>query len=269
MSRLVPRFVLLTLSLLALPAFLSTRADPPRQDASAESRWLRKLPSGVTVELLGITDAEAKPAMWWTPAGKPMVAPVTNGALGRTKAGVQVRGFALRVEGPTNDDLDVIWDFGKYFGGDSTNGLKDGEPIRGMDFASVELPGKAASWTIRLKVSAARWVTDATRTSNGEVKINNEGRSVIFTEPHAIERGTHIVVAEDFPERDVRVVAFDKEGRQRSASASDGGWYSKAFRVHDASLIGIKPDQVDRYELQSRPVETIEFRNVPLVAPKP
>jgi hypothetical protein len=162
----------------------------------------------------------------------------------------------------------VIWDFGKYIGAESGNIFVKGDPEPGMDFAGVELPGDAASWTIRLKVCAARWVTDATRTSNGEVKISTEGRSVIFTEPHAIERGTHIVVAEDFPERDVRVAAFDKAGRQRSTTTSNSGWYSKAFRVHDASLIGIKPEEVDRYEMQSRPIETIEFQDVPLVAPK-
>jgi hypothetical protein len=188
--------------------------------------------------------------------------------LGRTKGGVQLRNFALRVEGPSKDELDVIWDFGKSIGAESGNILVNGDPDPGMDFAGVELPGDAASWTIRLKVSAARWVTDATRTSNGQVRTNDEGRSVIFTEPHAIERGTHIVVAEDFPERDVRVVAFDKQGRQRSSSVSNWGWYSKAFRVHDASLIGVKPDAVDRYELQSRPIETVEFRDVPLAAPK-
>jgi hypothetical protein len=90
-----------------------------------------------------------------------------------------------------------------------------------------------------------------------------------FTKPHAIERGMAIVVAEDYPgQRDVRLVAFDREGRQRSTSVSDRSWEAKVFRVHDASLIGIKPDQVDRYELQSRPIETVEFRDVPLAAPK-
>jgi len=269
MSRLVPRFAFLGISLLTAFAVPSTRAETPRPDDPADSKWFRKLPSGVTVELLGITDPEAKPAVWWTPEGKPLVAPVTNIGTGRTKGGQQVRNFALRVEGASDYDLDVRWMFGEYLGGESGTGLKDGEPVRGVDFAAVNLPADAASWTIRLEVAAGRWVTDATRTADGQVKSRVEGRSVIFTPPHAIERGTAIVVAEDYPDRrNVRIVAFDKDGKQRSVSVSGPGWYSKAFRVHDASLIGVMPDEVDRYELQSRSIETVEFRDVPLKAPK-
>ena len=266
MSRLIFRFALLTL--LTTTAVLSTRAGFPRPDDRADSKWFRKLPGDVTVELIGIADPEAKPAVWWTPEGKPLVAPINNVAIGRTKADQQVRTFALRVEGPSIRDREVLWDFGKFFGGEEGNGLVDGEPVHGVEFATVGMPTNAASWTIRLEVAAGRWVTDATRTSNGEVKVINEERSVIFSPPHAIDRGTAVVVAEDFPVRDVRVVAFDKGGKQRSVSYSRGGWYSKAFRLHDASLIGIKLEEIDRIELQSRPLEKVEFRDVPLAVPQ-
>ena len=145
----------------------------------------------------------------------------------------------------------------------------DGEPVRGVEFKSVELPHEATTCTIRIEVAAARWVTDATRSADGDVKISDAGRSVIFTKPHAIERGTSVVVVEDFPKpRDVQVVGFDKNGRRRSVDSTLRGQPTKAFRVHDASLIGIKPEEIDRIELQSRPFEMVEFRDVPLAAPK-
>jgi hypothetical protein len=270
MIRVIPQFRRLAPLLLTVLVILPTRADAPRRDVPAESRWVRKLPSGVTVELLGMSDPEAKPSLWWTPDGKLIATPINNvGGISRSKGDDQVRHFAVRVEGPSNDELDPIWDFGQYSGGRSGTGEKDGEPVRGVDFAVVALPRDAASWTIRLVVAAGRWVTDATRTSDGRVQSRIEGRSVIFTKPRAIERGTAIVVAEDYPDqRDVKVVAFNRDGRQRSSSLPGRGWEAKAFRVHDATLIGIKPYQVDRYELQSRPIETVEFRDVPLAAPK-
>jgi hypothetical protein len=268
MHRLAPRLASLVIFLITPLVVLSTRADATRQDAHAESKWRRQLPSGVIVELLGMSDPEVKPVAWWTPEGKPLAMSVAKPGFGRTGSDQQVRDFALRVEGPSKDDFDVIWDFGKYYGGESGNAILNGDPVPGVDYAVVNLPSKATSWTIRLRIAAAGWVTDATRTSNGEVKASSEESSVIFSPPHAIERGTAVVVAEDFPIRDVRVVAFDKSGKQRSASYSSGGWYSKAFRLHDASLIGIKPEEIDRIELQSRPFETVEFRDVPLKAPK-
>jgi hypothetical protein len=270
MNRLIPRLRRLAPLSLAVLVILPAQAQAPRPRGPAESRWVRQLAGGVTVELLGMTNPEVKPAVWWTPDGKPLIAPIDNPAgIARTGGNEQARQFAVRVEGPTNDELDVFWHFGQYIGGRSGSGEKDGRQVRGVDFTEVALPRDAASWTIRLHFAAGRWVTDATRTPDGLVKSRIEGRSVIFTPPHAIERGTAIVVAEDYPgERDVRVVAFDREGRQRSTSGFGPGWRAKAFRVHDASLIGIKPDQVNRYEMQSRPIETVEFRDVPLTAPE-
>jgi hypothetical protein len=264
MSRPVRKFAFL--SLLATLAVLSSQAAA--QPQAADSTWFRKLPSGVTVELLGINDPETKPTAWWTPAGKPLDLPITKSGFGRSKGGVQLRNFVVRVEGPSKDELDVIWDFGKSYGAESGNLLVKGDPDPGLDFAGVELPYEAERWTIRMKVCAARWVTDASRTADGTVKSSNKDRSVTFSPPHAIERGTAVVVAEDFPERDVRVVAFDKSGKQRSEWISRAGWYSRAFRLHDASFIGIKPEEIDRIELQSRPLETVEFQDVPLRAPK-
>jgi hypothetical protein len=269
MDRIVLRFASPAIFLLTGFAVLSTQAETTRQDAPAESKWRRQLPSGVIVELLGMSDPQVKPVAWWTPEGKPLAMSVTKSSFGPPSSGQQSRNFALRVDGPNKDDFDVIWDFGKYYGAESGNAILNGDPVPGVDYAVVNLPSKATSWTIKLTVAAAGWVTDATRTSNGEVKLKEEGRSVIFSPPHAIERGTAVVVAEDFPgQRDVLVVAFDKAGKRRSASGTHGGWYSKAFRLHDATLMGIKPDEIGRIELQSRPYETIEFKDVPLAAPQ-
>jgi hypothetical protein len=257
--------------LLAALALLPAQAEMPRASVPAESEWVRELPGGVTVELLGVSDPEVDPDVWWTPDGKSLAAPVTNATSdGRTKAAAQVRAFTVRVRGPSDDDLDVHWDFGRYFGGRSGTGTRDGRPVRGVEFAVVELPADAATWTIRLEVAAARWVTAATRTSDGQGQPRPEGRSVIFTQPHAISEGTAIVVVEDYPDRqDARVVALDRDGRPLASSFTGRGMQTKDFRVHDASLRGIKPDEVERYALQFRPIEAVEFRDVPLAAPKP
>jgi hypothetical protein len=268
MKLLAPRFAFLAISLIAAIAVLSTRAESPRPDDPVESKWFRKLPSGVTVELLGMTDRDAKAALWWTPDGKPLAAPVTNVGLTRGGAGTQTRNIVVRVEGPSNYDLDVLWMSDRTLSSESGDS-QDDMSSRGLDMATMEFPANAASWNIQMEVAAGQWVTDATLTIGGLVKSRIEGRSVIFTVPRIIERGIAIVVVEDFPgRRDVRVVAFDRDGKQLSTSASGRGWESKAFRVHDASLMGIKPDQVDHYELQSRPIETVEFRDVPLAVPK-
>jgi hypothetical protein len=43
----------------------------------------------------------------------------------------------------------------------------------------------------------------------------------------------------------------------------------KAFWAHDVEFKGVKPDAIERFELQVRPFEAVEFRDVPLEAPTP
>jgi hypothetical protein len=75
------------------------------------------------------------------------------------------------------------------------------------------------------------------------------------------------VVVHDCLGQDARVVAFLKGGKQISSNSSDSA--GRALCVHDIGFYVPKPEDIERIELHVRPIETVEFKDVPLVAPKP
>ena len=88
------------------------------------------------------------------------------------------------------------------------------------------------------------------------------GRSVSFSQPRATEKGFAIVVVEDYLGRDCRVRALDRSGRSLGSNGSDAT--QKAFTSHDIEFFGVKPEGIGRVELQVRPLEGVEFKDVAL-----
>jgi hypothetical protein len=68
------------------------------------------------------------------------------------------------------------------------------------------------SGSFRLKVAATPWVTVASRPQMGPVDAKSKARSVSFSQPRATEKGTAIVVVEDYLDHDTRIMAFDRAG---------------------------------------------------------
>jgi hypothetical protein len=75
--------------------------------------------------------------------------------------------------------------------------------------------------------------------------------------------GTDIVVTEDDMVYDFRLVAFDRVGKRHDNFHADNH-RGKTFRMHDLELPTLKPEAIERFEVQVRPLETIEFNDVAL-----
>jgi hypothetical protein len=248
----------LYLAPLAFAAFL----HPARlcADDQAKSAWLRNLPGGVTVELLGVCDPLAEPPKWWTPDGKPLAEPVID-TFGIVLDDVRRRHriFVVRVLGDLNPT--VAWDHGDG-GGQGGSSMKNREQLRGVVYALMEVPLNAKRKTVRLKVAATPWVTVATYRPQGPYDTPSGGPSVSFSQPRATEKGFAIVVVEDYLGRDCRIRAFDRSGRSLGSNESDAT--QKAFTSHDIEFFGVKPEGIGRVELQVRPLEEVEFKDVAL-----
>jgi hypothetical protein len=229
-------------------------------DDQVKSAWIRKLPGGVTVELLGVCDPQAKLPRWWEPDGKPLAKPVIDTVgidLGDFRRRHRI--FAVTIQGDLNPT--VNWDHG---GGSGMSGssLKNGEQLRGAVYALVEVPTNKRRKTVSLKVAATPWVTVATYRPGGPYDIPSDGRSVSFSRPRATEKGFAMVVVEDFVGRDTGVRAFDQAGK--GVGATGGKDTQKAFTAHDNEFFGVKPEEIGRVELQVRPLEAVEFKDVAL-----
>jgi hypothetical protein len=145
----------LSFALLALLLIPSSHAE----DGPTKGKWVRNLPDGVTVELLGICDPGTK--AWWTPDGTALAEPICNiFDFGVSGGGKRQRGFAVRVLGP-DINATVQWVFDPYSGGQGGSAVKDGEQLRGVRWEITEFPAKTTQTSVKLKVAATPWVTAA------------------------------------------------------------------------------------------------------------
>jgi hypothetical protein len=90
---------------------------------------------------------------------------------------------------------------------------------------------------------------------------------VSFCQPRATGKGISMVAVEDYVGFDTQLLAFGKDGKALSSTGSRSP--TKSFCVHDQEFRVEKLEQIDRFELQVRPIEEVEFKDVPLEAPKP
>ena len=235
---------------------LPTSPDPP-------AKWVRALPGGVTVELLGVCDPKANPPAWWTPDGKPLAEPIID-TFGADDPRRLPRVFAIRVKGERNPTVNFEYD--PTTGGRGGTGMKNREQLDGVHYAAMDLPLDQKSRTIRIKVAATPWKTEVTRPSPGIPEPT--ARTVSISTPRAVGDETAIVVAEDYLDQDTRLVAIDRDGKRHDNSGGDH-LLGKTFRMHDLIFPRLKLETVERFEFQIRPMEMVEFKDVALVPVSP
>ena len=144
----------------------------------------------------------------------------------------------------------------------SGSSVKKREQVRGVVYALKEVPLNEKRKTLNLRVAATPWVTEATYRPEGLYTIPSDGRSVSFSRPRATEKGFAMVVVEDFLGRDARVRAFDRLGNGVGATGDNDT--QKAFTAHDNEFFRVKPAEIGHVELQVRPLEAVEFKDVAL-----
>jgi hypothetical protein len=237
--------------------------EPPRE----KSKWMRNLPAGVTVELIGICDPDATPPVWWTPDGRSLAQPVCKVVSlgGVSRSGQRQRAFAVQVIGPDiNPTFD--WLFDPNSGGSSGSAVDDkSEPLKGMCWAMAEFPSDRGKTSLKLNIAATPWITQAIYPRQAPPEARIDERCVTFSQPRATEKGTAVVVVDNFLDVDTRVRAFDRAGQNVGSRGNIDK--QKAFRVHDIEF-DEKSDEIKRYEFQARPLEKVVFENVPLDAPR-
>lgn len=237
--------------------------DPPGK--GDRSRWVRELPGGVVVEFLGVCDPHARPAAWWGPDGVALADPIADPVDPNVfAAGRQDRNLAVRVGGPgAIPDVQVRWDLGPDFASTSGTALKGGKPVPGVNRAAAALPYDRLQQDVRLRVAATAWTTVATRRRVYQPGDEPRDGHVHFSQDRPSAQGTTIVVAHDYRDRDAQVVAVAVDGKVHYPTLA-GGNLDAPFRVHDLEFSRLRPDQIDRFELQVRPIATAEFVGIPL-----
>jgi hypothetical protein len=239
---------------------------PPRQvrEPVVKRRWIRSFPNGATIEVVGISPYPSAPKSWWAPDGTPLAeAPCDPGVKEITGDENDVyRAVAVRITGEP-EGADVGWSVsGK--GHSKERATLTGKDVPGLRLAAVLCPRNLEPCTVTFSVAAGPWktVVTADKRTGAFASGLQKGMGYIFSDPFATKAGVLLAVTYSIQEDDVRLVAVDREGKERSPLHSSGGSTRGFYQV--VSEFDLTPDQVDEFRLQTRSYEHLEIKDVAL-----
>ncbi len=142
------------------------------------SPFTAKLPCGVVVELLGVSEHPSKENSWWRPNGSPLAEPPCEPLKGPVNAGQGdvVRVFALQWQNLPSDAVStqVLFDPPyKAYAGDIPK--RFGKNVAGLEAMTVSLPNQPTT-TARVRVAAGLWTTVCESTQMrgfGRIRVRN------------------------------------------------------------------------------------------------
>ena len=226
--------------------------------------WRVALSSGITVELIGVSEHPSAGKPWWRPDGKPLgqapYARLSPGTL--AQRGNVAREFAVRLTNLPQERIGSRWSTnprGSYAVRSPVT--VGGDPLPELRGLAVIVPAGQDHMTVKYGVAAGSWTTVATSGAVGSSSSSHEHVSVSFSK--AIEKdGTVIVViAHNATDQDIRVVAMDKAGTEiRTGSYSSGS--AGGVNQITCTFANVSLDDIKEFRVQVRPYEWAEFRNV-------
>jgi hypothetical protein len=240
---------------------------PPRQvrEPDVKRRWIRSFPNGATIEVVGISPYPSAPRSWWAPDGTPLAeAPCDPGVKEITGDENDVyRAVAVRITGEP-EGADVDWSVsGKGYS--KERATLAGKDVPGLRLAAVLCSRNLESCTVTFSVAAGPWKTVETadkRTGAFAKGGLQKGMGYIFSDPFSTKAGVLLAVTYSIQDDDVRLVAVDREGKERSPLRNSGGSVRGFYQV--VSEFDLTPDQVDEFRLQTRSYEHLEIKDVAL-----
>ena len=247
----------------------------PTPAGAANPTFTATFSNGVKVQLIGLCDNPSRGKAWWAPDGTPLDEPpyVRVPAVLQAGPGQLAREICWRwIDAPEDPNFETKWQIipPNFAGGGGGLAFDaEGNRVAGITAWAVGLPEKD---TCRVSFSAStgatHWKTLFVLDDGSEAAITRNVGGVemaaIFARPRAENGGTSITVTYQIPESAVRLIAVDRDGLIDQGSSTGGGALS--FEQKTYHFANLKPDTIQRYELQSqqRQFETVEFRNVSL-----
>jgi RNA polymerase sigma factor (sigma-70 family) len=246
------------------PQTAAQPAEKPSEKKVGDRRWVRSLPSGAIIEVVGISSFPSGPDTWWRPDGTPLLpAPCDH-----TEQGISgdtgVRKLVVVRLARIPDGADHQWSIAEARGAADGPAMRDGKPLPGVSETTALLQADAGTCTVLFKVAAGPWNTVLTRGKNQGSGGSAIGPSYIFSRAIATNKGTTLSVTHNIRDKPVRIVAVDGDGKVHPAEILSGGG------VKDFRQIVVEfdqpPEQIKEFWLQSRIYEEVR---IPGIALKP
>ena len=232
--------------------------------------WEARLPSGVTVELLGVAENPSKDQPWWQPHGSPLAERPYDwlGASVAVDKDEMAREFAVRLSNTPSEPVGVRWRVDPSLAS-SLRGRPElaasAADVRGV---AVGIPASQPTADVHVGVAAGAWQTFAESQARGDV-VGGKA-NVIFSPAEEEDASTTITVTHDLigahgegPQ--VRVVAVGLGGREHHSERSRFGRAGKLSQL-TVTFSKLSLKEVQAFHLQARPYQWAAFHNVSLQA---
>ncbi len=240
-----------------------------------KGRFVARLQPRGTVELLAVADDSAAPNTWWNAQGEAIpetLFEIVNPDRPQDASRAN-RHFVMRMRDlPSGADGPNV-DFLGASGGSGVPGvLRDGKPLGGAWLMSGSFPAGTPQGAFRLGFGLAPWQTVSIHGADG----NSVRRETVRGLP-PVEATIHQISEADgeaqltmlvrYPRREwqMKIVAINAKGEENISSSSRGSqgdddqaavWSYKFWRMPLA--------QVKEFRVMMRPIDWIEFRDIPL-----
>ena len=242
------------------------------QDASAVDTTVtdgpavaKKLANGTEIELVAIGTHREKPQEWWRADGTRLqdVPLRIVGAKMPPQRGSIAREVIFRVSNlPAGASYirKVVKPSGDYSG----NGAVVGGEEAPAEFQSIVfvVPKEQKNFDLTLGIAAGKWqkVVDS-NSKDGQAHSTPESQ-IVFSKAFRDPKGTVVVVSHNLDNCDTRTIAIDKQGNEHHAAHVS---YSRTEAVNQttSTFLKLELEQIERFELQKREYEWVEFNDLP------
>ncbi|APW62736.1 ECF RNA polymerase sigma factor SigW [Paludisphaera borealis] len=268
------------------PAIGTRPQDKPNRPVAMDSRWVKSLPNGATIEVVGVSTHPSGPRTWWHPNGTPLEQPpcdpsdakISSGDL-RGARSVVVRSGTSSAK-PSSDEsfvarsivvrisgvpagLEHMWSI--HYGQQVSKGIakRNGKAVPDLSESTVLFERERKSCTIYFQVHTSPWKTMRMFGKSESASGSISGPSFITSEAIATEKGTKWTITHNFPDdKPFRVVAIDQNDVEHPAR-NHSGLGVPSFQQLNMEF-DLLPDQIKQFLVQTRGLEKIEIPNIML-----
>ena len=225
-----------------------------------------RLPSGITVELLGVSENPSKDKPWWRPDGSPLEErPYDWGGVSVVSGKDEIaREFAVRLHNLPSEPVGTAWGSDPSCDSSSSSGNSNNLGKNLVDIRSIamRMPATRQTLTIRFGVADGPWQTLAEASGNTTMGLP-EGKSALFSIIDDKSGDVVVSVAHNFTDSALRVIVIGKDNREYYAHSEHAGKTSNVSQI-TATFSNISLKDIKVFRLQNRDYKWVEFRNVSL-----
>ena len=172
------------------PRTAAQPAEKPNEKPAGDRRWVRSLPSGALIEVIGISSFPSGPDTWWRPDGTPLQQAPCDPIEPRISGDNAVRMLVVVRLARIPDGADHEWSITEAQGAAWGPAMRNGKPLPGLSEMTALLPADADACTVLFKVAAGPWKTIADLGKrSGRCRLSQSVRAYMFSRPIATLEG--------------------------------------------------------------------------------